>query len=116
MNSKEFLKILGERIRTIRKVRKISQERLAELSGLHPTYISDIERGKVNASIYIIYMITHALDIPFSELISFLPDKVDKKIEAQIAEMLSSLRGLGKKKQTMFLSVAKSLIYSIKSI
>ncbi|MFV1951069.1 MAG: helix-turn-helix domain-containing protein [Nitrospinota bacterium] len=44
--------ILGEKIRAIRKAKKISQETLAELSGLHPTYISDIERGKVNASVH----------------------------------------------------------------
>jgi transcriptional regulator with XRE-family HTH domain len=43
MDSEELLKLLGERIRTIRKARKISQERLAEISGLHPPYISDIE-------------------------------------------------------------------------
>lgn len=109
----ELLKILGERIRTIRKARKISQERLAELAGLHPTYISDIERGKVNASLYTFYTIANALDIPFSELVSFPSDKADKKIEAQIAEMLSSLRGLRKKKQAIFLSAAKGLISGI---
>ena len=61
--NEELLKIIGERIRTVRKVQKISQERLAELSGLHPTYISDIERGKVNASLYTFYMISMSTNI-----------------------------------------------------
>ncbi len=113
MDIDELLKILGERIRTIRKGRKISQERLAELSGLHPTYISDIERGKVNASIYTFYTITSALNISFSELVNFPLEKADKKIEAQIVEMLSSLRSLRKKKQAIFLSAAKGLISGI---
>lgn len=113
MDSEKLLKILGERIRTIRKGRKISQERLAELSGLHPTYISDIERGKVNASLYTFYAIANALSTPFSELVSFPSDKVDKGVEAQIVEMLSSLRSLRKKKQVIFLSAAKGLISGI---
>ena len=116
MDSKKFLKILGEKIRTVRKTKKISQERLAELSGLHPTYISNIERGKVNASIYSFYMVSNALGIPFSELISFPSGKVDKQIEAQIVEMLVLLRGFGKKKQTLLLSAIKGLISGIEKI
>lgn len=116
MDSKKFLKTLGEKIRTIRKAKKISQEKLAELSGLHPTYISDIERGKVNASIYTFHMITQALDFPFSELVSFTSGKVDKQIETEITEMLTLLRCLEKKKQTIFLSAAKGLISGIEKI
>jgi len=116
MDSKKFLKILGEKIRTIRKTKRISQERLAELSGLHPTYISDIERGKVNASIYSFYMVSNALGIPFSELVSFPSGRVDRKIEAQIAEVLTSLRGFDKKKQNIFLSATKGLISGIERI
>ena len=116
MENEEFLKILGERIRTVRKVQKISQERLAELSGLHPTYISDIERGKVNASLYTFYSITNALNIPFSELVSFPSHMADKKIEAQISEMLSSLRSFRKKKQVIFLSAARGLISGIEKV
>ncbi len=81
-----------------------------------PTYTSDIERGKVNASVHTIYMIAKALDIPFSELVSFLSPRADKKIEVEIAEILGFLRSLEKKKQAMFLSVAKSLISGIKRI
>lgn len=38
--------ILGQRIRHYRKQQKLSQEKLAELSDLHPTYIGQIERGE----------------------------------------------------------------------
>ena len=65
MNSNELLKILGGKIRTIRRSKDISQEKLAELAGLHPTYISNIEQGKVNAPIYSYHMIAEALDIQF---------------------------------------------------
>jgi transcriptional regulator with XRE-family HTH domain len=48
---KEFLRLLGYRVRDYRKALGISQERLAELAGVHPTYISNIENAKANASI-----------------------------------------------------------------
>lgn len=86
---------------------------IAEISGLHPTYISDIERGKVNASISSFYMVAKALNIPFSDLVNIPSGKMDKNIEVELAEILSRFRGLDKKKQTIFLSGAKGLISGI---
>lgn len=113
MDSRKLLKILGERIRTIRKAQRMSQERLAELSGLHPTYISNIEQGKVNASIYSFYMVVHALGIPFSELVSFPSGKTNKITENELAALLSQVRSLDRKKQAIFLSAAKGLLTGI---
>lgn len=116
MNSTKFLKNIGDRVRTIRKAKNISQEKLAELSGLHPTYISDIERGKVNASIYSYHMIANALDVPLSELVNIPVGKIEKKIEGEVSVMIDQLKSLEKKKQTVFLSAAKGLISGLKSI
>lgn len=113
MDSKKLLKILGERIRAVRKAQKISQERLAELSGLHPTYISNIEQGKVNASIYSFYMVAHALGIPFSELVGFPSGKTNKIIENELAALLSQIRSLDRKKQAIFIPAAKGLLTGV---
>ncbi len=45
-----ILKIIGSNVRHYRKLHNWSQEKLAEESGLHPTYISGIERGIRNVS------------------------------------------------------------------
>lgn len=66
--------ILGQRIRYYRRQQKLSQERLAELSDLHPTYIGQIERGEKNATIESIYKISIALDIPMSKLLEKLDE------------------------------------------
>ena len=47
----DIAKILGQRIRNYRTAKGLSQEKLAELSGCHPTYVGQIERGEKNATI-----------------------------------------------------------------
>ncbi len=38
----------GQAIKEVRASKSLTQEELAQRSGLHPTYISDIERGARN--------------------------------------------------------------------
>lgn len=58
----------GKAVRAIRQDKKISQEELADLCGLHRTYISDIELGKRNVSLENIDKIAQALQVKKSEL------------------------------------------------
>ncbi|MGN0317948.1 MAG: helix-turn-helix domain-containing protein [Lachnospira sp.] len=64
----EISKIIGQRIRNYRTQQKLSQEKLAELSGCHPTYIGQIERGEKNATLESIEKIASALNISLSQL------------------------------------------------
>ena len=59
---------LGKRIRQIREAMKISQEELAERSGLHRTYIGSVERGERNLSIEAINKIAKALEVSLAVL------------------------------------------------
>ena len=56
--------------RARRQTAGLSQERLAELSGSHFTYISEIETSKVNPSVNVIRRIAAALGVQLSELIA----------------------------------------------
>ena len=42
----DIAKIIGQRIRNYRTQKGLSQEKLAELAGCHPTYIGQLERGE----------------------------------------------------------------------
>lgn len=64
----EIAKIVGQRIRNNRTRLGLSQEKLAELSGCHPTYIGQLERGEKNATVESIDKISMALDLPLSKL------------------------------------------------
>ncbi len=61
-------KIVGQRIRNYRTQLGLSQERLAELSDYHPTYIGQLERGEKNATLESINRVATALNISLSKL------------------------------------------------
>lgn len=58
----------GSTIRRLRQAQNISQERFADLCGLHRTYISDVELGKRNVSLENVEKMSKALKINISEL------------------------------------------------
>lgn len=62
------LKAFGAVVREKRSKMKISQEELAERSGLHRTYIGGIEQGRRNLSLLNILRVAHALESPPAEL------------------------------------------------
>jgi transcriptional regulator with XRE-family HTH domain len=43
--------MLGKQIRYYRKLKRLTQENLAEKAELAPSYLSDVERGRENVSI-----------------------------------------------------------------
>ena len=65
---------LGLRIRYFRKEKQITQEKLAEICGLHPTYIGQLERGEKNATVESVYRIARGLGLPISKLLENMED------------------------------------------
>ena len=88
----DIIKILGQRIRNYRTAKNLSQEKLAELSGCHPTYIGQIERGEKNATIESIEKISSALNVSLSKLFELLgyEETTSKNIPLECYELLSS--------------------------
>lgn len=64
----DICKKFGSNIKKIRNDLEISQEKLAELTNLHRTYISDIERGKRNVSLKNIHKLAKALSVKEKKL------------------------------------------------
>lgn len=108
---KEFLKLLGCRVRDYRKALGISQERLAELAGVHPTYISNIENAKANASIDICRRVAHSLNVPLAQLIDINQAKVERD---DLMKAFAEIKSLNRKEQKMFLETIKGLLAGIK--
>lgn len=56
----------GKKVRGIRESKGWSQEHFAEISNLHRTYISGIERGVRNPTLTVVWQIADALGVmPF---------------------------------------------------
>ena len=68
---------LGENVKKYRIKNNLSQEKLAELTGLHRTYISSVERGLRSISLKNIEKISIALDIEIYQLFIFKGSEVN---------------------------------------
>lgn len=62
--------LFATNMRRVRLDKKLTQERVAEAAGLHPNYISSVERGERNISICNIERIACALGVPMTVLLS----------------------------------------------
>ena len=60
--------LFGNAVRKRRKELGLSQEDFADKAGIHRTYVSSIELGKVQVSIRIAAQLAEALELPLSEL------------------------------------------------
>ncbi len=87
----DITKFLGHRIRSYRTAKGLSQEKLAELAGCHPTYIGQIERGEKNATVESVEKISLALGVSLSRLFEKLgaEDKETNDIPLKCYEFLS---------------------------
>jgi transcriptional regulator with XRE-family HTH domain len=65
----EWCREFGARLRRLREERGLSQMSLAHAVGLHPTYISGIERGARNVSLVNIHVLARGLDVPPGSLV-----------------------------------------------
>lgn len=91
MNKNELNKLYIENIKKIRTEKKLSQEKLAELSNLSSPFISDIENGKKWGSFETLVSIANALEVEPYELL--LPPKTNVSYDTKrTQELMKRLR------------------------
>jgi DNA-binding Xre family transcriptional regulator len=71
----ELLAALGAAVRARRSELKYSQEHLADISALDRTYIGGIERGERNIGFLNLLVLSRALEVSPSDLISAFEEK-----------------------------------------
>ena len=71
----QALQLLGTTIRTLRKHRGLTQRALAARVGLTRTYISAIELGRRNITMWTLLQITAALQVPLSTVMQPLEQR-----------------------------------------
>ncbi|ASR48220.1 transcriptional regulator [Paenibacillus kribbensis] len=111
MQDKEVLKLVGARIRVLRKEKGLSQEALGEKGGFHFTYIGQIERGEKNVSLINIAKIAKALDVNLVQLFSYVSE--DPKIvefDEDIIEIITMLQKSSPEKVRLARNVIREII------
>ena len=109
MDQRDFQLNVGKRVRLHRKAQGLSQESLAELAEVHPTFISNIERGKVSASAFSLYKITQALQVSFVDVIPSEPEsKVDPDYD--IVEIIGRIKKLENPHRSLYLAAIKGML------
>jgi transcriptional regulator with XRE-family HTH domain len=63
-----IIKALGDRVRELRNNKKLSMEKLAELSGIDYRQLSYIELGQTDPSLSTLYALCNGLEISLAEL------------------------------------------------
>jgi transcriptional regulator with XRE-family HTH domain len=108
-------KVLGKRIRDLRTNKGISQEKLAELAGLHFTYIGQVERAEKTPTVDTVGKIARGLGIPMAKLFENIDEyaegeptipmkcyeivaSVSEERQEQLYEMLEKIEKYGKTK------------------
>ena len=68
IRNEDLIKALGQRVRYLRSERKLTMEKLAELSGIDYRQLSYIELGQTDASLSTLYALSQGLNVTLSFL------------------------------------------------
>lgn len=97
---------IGQRIKEIRCEKHLTQEYIANITGVNVSHISNIETNKVKVSLTLLVGICNALDVTMDYLLEneyHSPDSITEK------ELFNTIKDMEKSKQEILLKIAKVL-------
>jgi transcriptional regulator with XRE-family HTH domain len=59
---------IGRAVRRTRLARSLSQDELAKLAGIEPSYLSEIERGKADPDALLMFKLARVMNVPIADL------------------------------------------------
>ena len=112
----ELAKAMGKRIKEIRKSAELTQEKLAEKTGLSVEYISRIERGLAQPSFRTVDLMSEALNVTakdfwdFNAPVAFKDKKKEARQKKDYLDAISSeLKGMEVRELTVVYNVIMGL-------
>ena len=106
----DICELVGTRLRHLRKLNGLSQEKMAEQAGVNAKYYSEIERGKRNVTIKVLEKIATNLGVTFEDLFRF---PGNKKLSPQAEEVVASVMLLLKSQDQKSLAKLKIFLTDI---
>ena len=102
----DVLSVLGTRLKAARKGRDLTQERLAELSGVSARHIAKIEKGDVNPSFEVLSTLVKTLGVSFDAIF----DPASEQVEAEIQEVAGLYRACPEQERRLMLAVSRTML------
>lgn len=97
---------IGQRIKEVRTDKHLTQEYLANMTGVNVSHISNIETSKVKVSLTLLVQICNTLGVTVDYLLENEYHNPTSVIEK---ELLNMIKGMKKEKQETLLRIAKVL-------
>ena len=117
------IKEIGARIRFEREKFGLTREKIAEIIGLSPFFIGQIERGERNMSLDTLYKISDVLNVSLDYLLKgydlymenivvdeLLEDNYKNEIDQDIQEILSLLSGSSKQNIKLIKEISQLIL------
>jgi len=100
----DYLKQIGGRIRLLRTGARMTQEDLAERTGVNPNYLGRIERGEINVTIQTLTAIAEGLKVGLFDIVR------PSRPEPDTAQLRKDTQRLIHQLDTPTLAIVKELI------
>ena|SRR5947208_7164039 len=102
-------RLIGGRIRELRRIRNYSQEQLAEIVGINAKYLSSIERGEENPTLDLFMRLAEGLKVELHEFFDIEQEATSPKLLRR--KLKSLVDKIGDEQVVRVLRVLKSLIH-----
>jgi len=112
-----LVKLVGSNIKDIRKLKKLTQEELAEKCGLQTSYLAGVERGDRNITLQTLEKITTGLEEVPSTIFNFESIKMDNKFFEKkdlIMLLLNLIEGRSEAEIRLILKIATEVFSTYK--
>ena len=86
MNNK---KLLGKRIKAIRKTRGLTQEKLSEMIDIEPSSLSGIESGRFYPSLHVLEKIANVLEVELIDFFKYSTINIPENIDEEIGKIIN---------------------------
>ncbi len=83
-------KLLGKRIKEIRKSKKYTQEQLSEMVGIETSSLSGIESGRFFPSLHVLDKISGVLEVELVEFFKFSTVDIPKDLDNEILKIIKN--------------------------
>lgn len=103
------LPVLGERLKKARKDCGLTQEQLAERSGLSTRHIAKIEKGDVNPSFEVLSTLVKTLGVSFDAIF----DPASEQVESEIQEIAGLYRACPEQGRRLILAAIRALTHEM---